>query len=717
MLSHTLTFRDGRSLRITFYRANIVHVAVLPPWQTKVPTSWGFCARPDRTTETRLTESAASVEFATTQLAVAVDRLTGLPRITRLADGALLLDALSLQLTPAVVSGEETHHLAAEFAAPADEDFYGLGQHQDGQLNHRGQVLRMWHDYEGPNREGEITAVPFLLSSRGYAFLLDNTSRTTVACGVAGRTTWNSEVADAASFFLVAGAPDEIYAGYRYLTGETPLPPKSAVGYIQCKQRYRSQDELLEVARAYRAKGYPCDMLIVDWFHWKTLGDLALDKKFWPDPAAMNAELNKAGFRVMISCWPRFMKESRHYAALEAMGGFMTHPDGSTVYGTPDDPRGAVIDTTDPAVREWYWNAIRVGYGALGFDSWWLDEDEPDVCPHPFHFHAGTGARLHNIYPLTHTEAVYKGHRRDRLDRCLILSRSAWFGAQRHGTTFWSSDIHPTWDFFRRQIPTGLNFCASGFAWWSSDIGGWQQFPGQKEEAPPPAGYEELYVRWFQYGAFCPTFRAHGTRPQNEVWSYGADAERICVKYLNLRYQLLPYLYALAWRTRQTGAPFMRPLVLDFPSDPAARDVGDQYMFGPAFLVAPVAAKGSTRRKVYLPAGADWYDYWTEKRFKGGQEVDVEAPLDTLPLFVRAGSVVPHGRVVPHAGIPQNEIELRVYEGADGAFELYDDDGFTYAYEKGEYRSLAIRWDDRAKQLAHPAPWDGLTLTVRRIGG
>ncbi|HUW55802.1 MAG TPA: TIM-barrel domain-containing protein, partial [Planctomycetota bacterium] len=480
------------------------------------------------------------------------------------------------------------------------------------------------------------------------------------------------------------------------------------------------------VARAYREKGCPCDVLVVDWFHWKVLGDLDLDEAFWPDAADMNRELAAMGYHVMISCWPRFMKESRHYATLEANGWFMKTADGTTLYGTPEDRRGALIDTTHPDAAEWFWNTIRESYAAKGFSSWWLDEDEPDVCPHEHYLHAGTGARVHNVYPLTHTRAVYEGHRRDLGERCLILSRSAYHGAQKHGTTFWSSDIHPTWDVFRRQIPAGLNFCASGFAWWSSDIGGWQALPGDESRTAADflarhPDYVELYIRWFQFGAFCPTFRAHGTRPENEVWSYGPDAERVLVKYLKLRYRLLPYIYSLAWRTHRTGAPFMRALFMDFPEDENVRDIADEYMFGPAFLVAPVVTQGATEREVYLPAGADWYDYWTDERHAGGRTIVAKAPVDTLPLFVRAGSIVPHGEVVQHTGEKQTRIELRVYEGADATFGLYRDDGTTYAYERGEFTLTTLTWDDAAKTVRIEGDDEGLfardeAAWLKRIG-
>ncbi|MFO7870145.1 MAG: glycoside hydrolase family 31 protein [Kiritimatiellia bacterium] len=625
------------------------------------------------------------------------------------------------------VSGEDTYRVRAAFDAPEGERYYGLGQHQLGRMDQGGEEVKLWHDYKAEG--GEIIAIPFLVSSLRYGIVWDNVSRGTVTPGVGGLTSWQFEAGKAVSFFVIAGSNIvEVYEGYRFLTGSAPLPPMAALGYIQCRQRYRTRDELMKVARTYREKKYPCDILVLDWFHWKVLGDMDLDPEFWPDPAGMNRELESMGYRTMISCWPRFKKESAHYSALEERGWFMKDDSGKTVYGTPEDRRGALIDTTHPEAARWYWRRIHESYGRRGFSSWWLDENEPDLDPDPFYLHAGPGAVVHNLYPLAHCRAVYEGHRRDRGDRCLILSRSAYHGAQKYGTTFWSSDIHPTWDVYRRQIPTGLNFCASGMPYWSSDIGGWHALPGDFKEGADYKSllldtgedgregtgtfdYTELYIRWFQYGAFCPTFRAHGTRPGNEVWSFGADAEKILVKYLKLRYRLLPYIYSLAWRSRRTGAPFMRALFMDFPGDPEAADIGDEYMFGPAFLVAPVTEPGARERKVYLPDAGDgcvWYDYWSGKRCEGGRTIRAFAGLDVLPLFVRAGSVIPHGEDIPHTGIPQKRITLKVFEGKDGVFELYRDDGVSYGYERGEYSVTRLSWDDGAKAMAVEGDSEGL---------
>jgi len=361
------------------------------------------------------------------------------------------------------------------------------------------------------------------------------------------------------------------------------------------------------------------------------------------------------------------------------------------------------------------------------------DETEPDLPPDSSYFFAGPGTRYYNIYPLLHTTAIYDGFRRDVNHRALILSREAYLGSQRNGTMVWSSDIFPTWDTLKRQVPTGLDFAASGMAYWTDDIGAWQYLPDQHHLAHPPlldpsdardnvGGYDdypELYTRWFEYAAFLPIFRAHGSRKFNELWSYGKAAEPILEKYLRLRYQLMPYIYSLAYKTYETGAPFMRALFMDFPNDPKVADLGDEYMFGPAFLVAPVTEQGATSRSVYLPAGTDWYNNWTNQRVHGGQTITVDAPIDRLPLFVRAGSVVPLGEAIDSTNQVQKIAKLRIYVGADADFTLYDDDGRTYAYESGDRRITNLHWDDNRRQLRHTGStaWTELDSQIVEIIG
>ncbi len=623
--------------------------------------------------------------------------------------------------------------VGATFASPDDEHYYGLGQNQEGFLDHRGHTVQCWQDYLATG--GPSVCVPFLVTNKGYGMVWDNPSKTTIEPGFNEQTRWSSQVGDRVSFFVIAGdTADEIYAGYRLLTGPTPMLPKAAYGYIQCKQRYTSQKELLDVAYGYRDRHLPADVLVVDWFYYTKMGQMDFDPKFWPDPAAMNKQLHAMGFETMISVWPRFVPGDRFYAQLRQKGWFIHLVDGTPIDGQPYDRAGSDIDTTNPEAAKWYWKTIHDNILNKGFDSLWADETEPDLPPNGAYLHIGPGTQFFNVYPLFHTAALYDGFRKDEPGRrALILSRDAYLGAQRNGTIFWSSDIYPTWDTLKRQIPTGLDFAASGLTYWTNDIGGWQYLPAVHHAAHKPlldpsdaratvGGYDdypELYTRWFQYATFLPIFRAHGSRPANEVWSYGKQAEPILEKYLRLRYELMPYIYSLGYKTWLTGAPFLRALPLDFPGDPRVVALRDEYMFGPAFLVAPVTEQGATSRQVYLPAGTDWYNYWTNERLKGGQTVTVDAPIDTIPLFVRAGSILPLGSPVENTHEAQAIAKIRVYPGADGNFTLFSDDGTTYAYEKGAGSITRLHWNESSRKLNHEGAlaWKGPESEIVEVIG
>lgn len=718
------------TLRVVPYADNVVRVAYYPG-EVRDGDMWGIVAEPDADAKYTFYTDADGYVVVLGGITVRIGNDGVISFVRR---GKVLTKLKGYSLEECEISGEATYHVNLSFTADDGESFYGLGQHQDGVLDLAGREHVMWHDYS--HKGGEIVAVPYLISGKKYGILFDNVSRGKVSPGVDGETAWWSEVGEYVSFFFVAATEtDDLYRAFRLLSGETPLPPKSGLGFIQCKQRYESQAELMEVAEKYAEKGYPVDIFVVDWFHWKQLGDMSLDTRYWPDSAAMNKRLAELGYESMITTWPRYMNDSYYYQHIEDKGWFMKDADGKTVYGAYGDWRGALIDTTDPECGEWYFSVMKQNYADLGYKYWWTDEDEPDISPHEFYLHAGTGARVNNLFPLTHTKCIYEGHRQNLSHRCLTLSRASWTGAQKYGTTFWSSDIFPEWDVLRRQIPTALNFCASGMPYWSSDIGGWQPLPdddGTSEDyatlliATQSEGkgvvtrqnFAELFVRWFEFGVFCPTFRTHGTRKHNEVWSYGEDAEEILVKYLRLRYRLMPYIYSLARRTNETGAPFMRALWMDF-DDEGCKGIADEFMFGPAMLIAPVYEQGAESRKVYLPAGHKWYDYWTNEVYDGGCEYTVDAPIGVLPIFVRAGSIIPTGEDVPNTKAAQKSITVNVYRGGDCEFELYFDDGVTYDYENGDFTKIRLTWneaDEKSGVMSVCGSADGISFEENVIG-
>ena len=730
----TVLDRVGAGVSGDSYGPNVVHVTIaVDKAEALKGPGYGILARNADSAQLHHQAGADGDSFTTSALALHVDAAPA-PRVPsamdryfapslspvslQLRDGAgkVLVSLSSWEMSPHTVSGEATYQVGISLSAGADEHYYGMGQNQEsrGPLDLRGRVIDCQHWYDAP--AGEQICVPFVVSSKGYGIIWDNPSQTHLAAAIRGHTAIQSRVGDRVSFFLIVGdTPEAIYSGYARVTGRTPIPPKAAFGLIQSKARYDSQQEVLRVAHTYRDKGYPLDAMVLDWFYWTRMGQLDINPAEFPDPDGMNRELHGMGLHSIVSIWPRFETSGRYFNELSTKGYLLHDKDGHVVDGLPfrADRAGALIDETNPDARKWFWDHARDNVLAHGFDYPWLDETEPDLVPDGSFYAIGSGDRYHNVFPLLHVEGVADGLRAWKPDtRVLILSRAAYLGSQRTGALFWSSDIDPTWEALQRQIPTGLNMAASGIAYWGNDIGGWQWLPqsGGGTRAPlidpgdaaPGLGayrdYPELLTRWFEYGTFLPTLRLHGNHPNTEIWAYGKEAEAIMARYDRLRYQLIPYIYSQAHKTYDTGAPFMRPLWMDFPQDPNVADLGTEYMFGPAFLIAPVTEQGQTEKSVYLPAG-DWYDFWTNEKLAGGRWIKVSAPIERIPVFVRAGSIVPTGADIPSTATHQAIRELRVYPGKDGEFALYDDDGVSYDYEHGKGRTTLLRWHDAAGAL------------------
>ncbi len=611
------------------------------------------------------------------------------------------------------------YQVGATFSVQSGEHDYGLGENQQGRLDHRDQSVRCWSDYWAAG--GERFCVPLLVTNKGYAILWDNPSKTTVDPYFNNQTRWTSQVGQRVSFFVIVGnTTDQLYQGYRLLTGPAHLLPIGAYGFTQSKERYGTQQEIADVAKGYRDRHLPCDYLVVDFFYYPHMGDMDFIPADWPDPAQMNQQLHAMGFHSMISVWPRFAPGSRYYNMLLKNGWFYHLANGqpTTSNGSPNDKTGSNLDMTNPAAANWFWQTIDRNIVSKGFDAIWTDETEPDIPPNGSYYFIGPGTEYFNVYPLFETTAVYDGLRQATRRRPLILARAAYTGAQRNGDVFWSSDISPTWDTLQRQIPAGLDVTASGLPYWTDDVGGFWSLPAVHHPVHPPLidpataranvggddDYPELYVRWFQYGVFMPILRTHGMRRFNTVWSYGDQATPILEKYLRMRYALIPYIYSLAWQTYQTGAPYMRALFMDFPNDPAVDALTDEFMFGPDFLVAPITHQGQTARRVYLPAGACWYNYWTNEKLHGGQWITAPAPIQTIPLFVRAGSILPIGDPVEDMDQPQGLKQIRIYPGADATFDLYRDDGVTNTYEKAGGKITVLHWDDATQRFSHTGP-------------
>ena len=625
-------------------------------------------------------------------LKIAVQREDG--AITYSDSSGQLVQEANRWLTPVTVNGEHTYRSESfinVYGSP--EGFYGLGQHQAGVWNYRGESVDI-------SQENTNIAIPVMVSSKGYGIFWNNTSRSRFNNRFANYLYVSSEVADTVDYYFLYGPDiDRIVGEYRQLTGAAPMFGRWAYGFWQCKNRYQSQEELLAVAKKYRDLHIPLDNIVQDWFWWTRKGEFKFNQNY-RDPKGMVDELHRENVHLMISIWPFFEPGSAAYDYMDQHGWFI---DKFKFAKPPFHTAGmAVYDATSPEARKYYWNLIDKPLFQIGVDAWWMDTVEPEtegqeeniLLGHKLAI--GSGDRYVNTYPLFASSAVYQGQRSESdKKRVFILARSAFAGSQRNAVTAWSGDVISNWETYKRQIPAGLNFAISGLPYWTTDIGGF--ILGH----PDDPDYRELFVRWFQFGAFSPIFRVHGTRvpDTNELWSYGPEAQKILTSYDTLRYRLMPYIYSVAWQVTSHNYTFMRPLVMDFRNDPLAWNVGDQFMFGPAILVSPVTEPGATKREIYLPK-TRWYDFWTGQSVEGGRRTDAAAPIETIPLFVRAGSIVPMGPEVEYSTQkPADPLELRVYRGADGDFTLYEDENDTYDYEKGVYATIPMHWDDAQQTL------------------
>ena len=543
--------------------------------------------------------------------------------------------------------GGDHFRIEARFKAYDDERIYGLGQHQHGRLNQKGCVI----DQFQYNTE---VCIPFLLSSRGYGFLWNNPAVGRVELGQ-DQTRWVAEATQQMDYWITAGdTPAAIVEHYADATGHVPMLPEWAAGFWQCKLRYRTQEELLSVAREYKRRGLPLSVIVVDFFHWTLQGDWKFDPECWPDPTGMVRELEEMGVKLMVSIWPTVNALSSNFEEMARRGLLVRTEHGVSAHMPYRDtkPEGLVYmhyyDPTNPEARQFIWEQVRKGYYKHGIRIWWLDACEPAICPRDpenLRYHLGNGLAVTNIYPMMHARAFYEGMRAEGEEEIISLCRSAWAGSQRYGAAVWSGDIQSTFEALRAQVPAGLNIGLSGIPWWTTDIGGF--FNGD----PASPYFRELIVRWFQYGTFCPLFRLHGFREPserfrdtggpNEVWSFGDRAYSIIRELLFLRERLRPYIMEQMRLAHEKGFPPMRPLFFDFPKDEGSWTVEDQFMFGPDLLVAPVLYEGARSREVYLPAGATWTDAWSGETLDGGQWITAEAPLERIPLYLRDGAKLP----------------------------------------------------------------------------
>jgi alpha-D-xyloside xylohydrolase len=545
------------------------------------------------------------------------------------------------------LGGRQFRHVAgdlfqieARFQAHTDEMFFGLGQHQHGLLDQKGCTL----DLIQINTEINI---PFMISSLGYGFLWNNPAIGRVELGN-NRTRWVAQSSRQIDYWITAGdSPAEILHHYVDVTGHVPVLPEWAAGFWQSKLRYASQDELLSVANEYKQRRLPLSVIVVDGLHWTLMGDWKFDPTAWPDPSAMASELYSMGVRTMVSVWPTVNALSSNFVEMGQRNLLVRTKRGVAAHTTLVDSRPEppvylhLYDPSNPEAREFIWQQIFKGYFKHGIKIFWLDACEPEIYPvdhDNLQYFLGNGLEVSNLYPFLHQQAFYEGMKKEDETEIITLSRSAWAGSQRFAAAVWSGDIASTFDALRTQIPAGLNIGLSGIPWWATDIGG---FHGGDPANPD---FQELIVRWFQFGVFSPIFRLHGFRhpiqnwsgAANEVWSFGSQAYELIKKCLYLREKIRPYIMELMVEAHQTGAPPMRPLFFDFPNDKNCYQVADQYMFGSRILVAPVIQAYQRNRLVYLPEGVLWKDAWNGHQYRGGSWIDTPAPLDRIPVFVNS---------------------------------------------------------------------------------
>lgn len=618
------------------------------------------------------------------------------------------------------VVDRKAYHTKLEFEWSEGEALYGLGSHEEGIMNLRGTHQYLY-------QQNMKAVVPMLVSSRGYGVLVDTYSLMIFRDDVYGSYLW-TDVDDELDYYFIYGPEmDDIIDQYRTITGKAPMLPRWAFGYAQSKERYQTQEEILNVLQEFRDRQIPIDLIILDWMSWpdNLWGQKSFDQERFPDPREMLNAIHQRNAHFMISIWPNMVQGGENHREMKEMGYLLGNQ--------------STYDAFNEKARDVYWRQAEEGLFTYGVDAWWCDCTEPfeadwkgEMKPEPeerLWINTSESKKYldpeyMNAYSLYHSKGIYEGQRElTSQKRVVNLTRSSYAGQHRYGTITWSGDIAANWDTFRKQIPAGLNFCITGEPYWTLDIGGFfvdrrenQWFwNGEYKNGCNDLGYRELYVRWFQYAAFLPIFRSHGTDTPREPWRFGEPGSVIydtILKFIHLRYRLLPYIYSLAGKVYLENYTIMRSLVFDFRNDSRVLDIDDQYMFGPALLVNPVTKPmyyesdsrqlSGTRitRSVYLPADNSWYDFWTGKLYDGGQAYEVEAPLDKMPIFVRNGSIIPMGPYVQYADEKTNApIELRVYRGRDCSFTLYEDEGDSYHYENGGYATIQIKWDDTKNRL------------------
>ena len=675
-------------------------------------------------TDFRVDQHKNEVTISTEKVEVKTDLETG-EILFNTANGKSLLreKPYGTQFSAIKDGPNDSYNIRQGFLLDKDEAIYGLGQQQTGKMNQRNQILPL------QNWNMKV-CIPFVQSVKGYGIYWDQYSISEFVDNPQ-EMSMQSVGIKADYYFMYGGNADGVIAQMRKLTGQSPMLPLWAYGFFQSRERYQNQFETLDVVKQYRKLGVPLDCIIQDWQYWgrDSLWNLMdFNPETFPRPQEMVDSVHQMNAKFMIVTWPGFGPLTPQYKELKDKNlliNFDTWPPKS---GTKP------YDVYSAEARDIYWRYLNIGIFSKNVDGFWLDSTEPDhinvkESDYDLPTSLGTFRSVHNAFPLMTVGGVYNHWRGETSDkRVVILTRSAFAGQQRYGANTWSGDVSSDWGTLRRQIPGALNFSLSGNPYWNSDIGGF--FAGRYNAGGGAKNpdFQELYVRWMQFAAFTPMMRSHGTDIKREIYQFGKRGEwafDVQEKYINLRYSLLPYIYSTSWDVSKNNGTFMRALVMDFSQDKNVWNIDNEYMFGQSFLVNPVTEKGKEEQDVYLPGGSDWFDFWTNEKTTGGITVTKKMMIDIIPLYVKAGSIIPFGPKVQFATEKKwDNLELRIYPGADGTFTLYEDENDNYNYEKGAYTEIPLTWNNDTNTLTigtRKGNFKGMLknrkFTIKRIDG
>ena len=694
---------QNMDIEIEFYSDNIVRVFKTPKNTPYTKNSLSVVKSP-QTTKVTFEQNENKNLLKGNAIHITVNPETGGIIFYDAAGKLLLKDKdYGTQFSPLDDGGTSSYTVREGFLLDKDEAVYGVGQIMDNKFNRRNSSHSM-------QNENMSTYSPYFMSIKGYAVFWDNYS---ISKFNDNPQELSFEGLGHCSdyYFMYGKNADGVIAQVRDLTGKAPMLPLWAYGFFQSKERYHKQDESLNVVKKYRDLKVPLDVVIQDWRYWPEFNksdslwnSQSFDKIRFPEPKKWADEIHKQNAKLLIVTWPGFGPKTEQRKELDSKKMIINFDTW------PPESGARPYDVYNPEALDIYWRYLNKGiFSYIGNDGWWLDSTEPDHInrkdsDYLLPTHLGTYRSVKNAYSLMHNKGIAVNQRKtNNTMRAVILTRSGFIGQQRFGSNTWSGDVVSSWEMLEKQIPAALNYTLMGIPNWNSDIGGF--FAGRWKEGGGNNNpeFQELYVRWMQFGCFSPMMRSHGTDLPREIWNFGErgtwcfDAQE---KAINLRYSLLPYIYSTSWDVSNNNGTFMRPLIMDFASDNKTHDIGREYLFGRSILVAPVTQYKAGKWPVYLPDGSDWYNFWTSEYIKGGQTVDTQSPVDQIPLYIKAGSILPLGPKVQYSTEKKwDDLEIRVYPGADGEFVLYEDENDNYNYEKNIFSTIKFKWNDKLKTL------------------